>query len=45
MLEPNLATAIEEWWDWLRHEKRASEHTISSYGHDLNGFFKFIAGH
>ena len=45
MLEPNLATAIEEWWDWLRHEKRVSEHTISSYGHDLNGFFKFIAGH
>jgi len=45
MLEPNLATAIEEWWNWLRHEKRASEHTISSYGHDLNGFFKFIAGH
>ena len=45
MLEPSLATAIEEWWDWLRHEKRASEHTISSYGHDLNGFFKFIAGH
>ena len=45
MLEPNLATAIEEWWDWLRHEKRASEHTISSYGHDLNGFFNFIAGH
>jgi len=45
ILEPNLATAIEEWWDWLRHEKRASEHTISSYGHDLNGFFKFIAGH
>lgn len=37
--------AVEAWWDWLRHEKRASEHTISGYGHDLNSFFKFLAGH
>ncbi len=43
--EPGLKTAIEDWWDWLSHEKRASEHTISSYGHDLNGFIRFLGGH
>ena len=45
MLEPGLTSAIEEWWDWLRHEKRASEHTIKSYSNDLNGFLKFVVGH
>ncbi len=45
MLEPGLTNAIEEWWDWLRHEKRASEHTINSYSTDLNGFLKFAVGH
>lgn len=33
------------WWDWLRHEKRASENTIAGYGHDLNGFLAFVNGH
>ena len=43
--EPGVKDAMEAWWDWLRHEKRASEHTIASYGHDLNGFLKFIGEH
>ena len=45
MLEPGLTNAIEDWWTWLRHEKRASENTINSYSTDLNGFLKFAVGH
>jgi len=45
IIEPGLETAVNAWWDWLGHERRASEHTISSYGHDLGGFFKFLVRH
>lgn len=45
IVEPGLAAAVAEYWDWLRHERRASEHTVTSYGHDLDGFFKFLADH
>ncbi len=44
-VEPGLGAIVGQWWDWLRHERRASEHTVSSYGHDLNGFFAFIGRH
>jgi integrase/recombinase XerC len=43
-IEPGLGAAMDEWWDWLRHERRSSEHTIIGYGHDLNGFLSFLAG-
>ncbi|MBT6093499.1 MAG: tyrosine recombinase XerC [Rhodospirillaceae bacterium] len=36
---------MDQWWDWLRHEKRASEHTVTGYGHDLNGFNRFLTHH
>ncbi|MAH85260.1 MAG: hypothetical protein CBB68_13580 [Rhodospirillaceae bacterium TMED8] len=45
LIEPRLRAALEEWWDWLRYERRLSEHTIASYGHDLKSFFKFISWH
>ncbi len=43
--EPGLKAAMDQWWDWLRHEKRASEHTVTGYGHDLNGFLRFLINH
>lgn len=45
IVEPGLAAAVQHYWDWLRHERRASEHTVSSYGHDLDAFFNFLTGH
>lgn len=45
IVEPGVEAAVGAWWDWLRHERRASEHTISAYGHDLDGFFGFLARH
>jgi integrase/recombinase XerC len=42
---PDLAAGIERWQRWLRHERRASRHTIDGYGRDLSGFLAFLAGH
>ena len=43
--EPAVAQAIEDWRDWLAHERRASPHTTAAYGRDLARFFRFLAGH
>jgi len=43
--EPQVINAISDWQAWLGHERRYSRHTLSSYTHDLDGFFRFMAGH
>lgn len=40
-----LADDIAEWQDWLRHVRRASEHTVVSYATDLAQFCGFISEH
>jgi integrase/recombinase XerC len=42
---PDLAEAIERWQAWLRHERRASAHTVASYGRDLAAFCDFLLEH
>jgi integrase/recombinase XerC len=42
---PDLAAAIGEWQAWLRHEKRASPHTLAAYTSDLTDFLKFQSEH
>ena len=42
---PDLAAAVEDWLSWLRHERRASEHTIIAYGQDLSDFLTFLSEH
>ena len=42
---PDLAAAVEDWLSWLRHERRASEHTVIAYGQDLSDFLAFLAEH
>lgn len=37
--------AFAAWRMWLATEKRASRHTLSSYTHDITGFFAFLAEH
>ena len=42
---PDLTAAIDDWRQWLRHERRASNHTSSAYARDLAQFLAFTAAH
>jgi len=41
----DLAAGIDDWQRWLKHERRASPHTIAAYRRDLAAFLSFLAGH
>ena len=41
----DLAAGIEDWQRWLKHERRASPHTLAAYRRDLASFLTFLAGH
>jgi len=41
----DLAAAVADWQRWLRHERRASPHTLGAYGRDLAAFLAFLARH
>ncbi len=41
----DLAAGIDDWQQWLKHERRASPHTLSAYRRDLAAFLSFLAGH
>lgn len=43
--QPTTAQALENWLNWLRHEKRASPLTLEAYERDVRDFLSFIAGH
>ncbi len=40
-----VADAVARWRGWLQSERRYSEHTLTGYDRDLNGFLDFIAQH
>jgi len=44
-IEDGSAHAIDEWLDWLTHEKRCSAHTIDAYCRDLVRFLDFSRDH
>jgi len=35
----------QDWYNWLRHEKRASPNTLRAYGDDVSRFIGFQRGH
>lgn len=41
----DVISIIKKWEDWLIHEKRFSENTISSYKRDLSQFCDFLTDH
>ena len=43
--EPGVLAAINDWQDWLRHERRASDYTVSEYERDLIKFLRFVTDH
>ncbi len=40
-----MADAVGRWMEWLRSERRYSEHTLNGYDRDLNGFLDFMVQH
>ncbi len=42
---PDLNSAIAAWRAWLSDERRAADHTLVAYEHDLTAFVRFLAGH
>ncbi len=44
-VQPAVATALEDWISWLRHERRLSEKTVESYCHDVAAFMRFLNRH
>ncbi len=42
---PDLRSAIEDWQNWLRGERRAALNTRSAYLGDLTRFLEFLMGH
>ncbi len=42
---PDLRAALQDWQDWLAHERRASPHTRAAYARDLTGFLVFLTEH
>lgn len=43
--EPAVLNAIEDWRNWLQHEKRYSVNTLDAYGRDLSFFLAFLVNH
>lgn len=43
--EPAVGVAIEDWRQWLAHERRNSSHTLDAYTRDLRKFLLFISEH
>jgi integrase/recombinase XerC len=41
----DLAASVDDWQRWLRHERRASPHTLAAYRRDLASFLTFLSGH
>jgi integrase/recombinase XerC len=41
----DLQAALDQWDSWLRHERRASAHTVSAYRRDLAEFLNFLSEH
>tara|TARA_B110000438_G_C15691737_1_gene597088 strand:- start:109 stop:1056 length:948 start_codon:yes stop_codon:yes gene_type:complete len=44
-VEPAVSRAVENWQQWLIHERRISIHTLNAYTHDLNNFLQFLSEH
>lgn len=42
---PDLAKTLQEWEDYLVHEKNVSKHTLRAYSGDVTHFITFLHGH
>jgi len=45
MINQDLNLLINEWQEYLKHERKYSDHTVLSYGTDLNYFLIFLKDH
>lgn len=44
-VQPGLASVLEDWLDWLTHERRLSARTIDGYQRDATIFMRFLSEH
>ena len=42
---PDLSERLEQWQDYLRHEKQVSRHTLRAYNADVSHFITFMHDH
>lgn len=42
---PDLAKTLQDWQDYLVHEKNVSRHTLRAYAGDVGHFITFLNGH
>ncbi len=42
---PEVAAAAQAWRDWLVHERRYSNHTVTNYCRDVDAFLSFLRTH
>jgi integrase/recombinase XerC len=45
MNAPTLQFLLQDWQDWLSHEKKVSPHTFEAYTRDVDDFLAFLIGH
>jgi len=45
LADGRTAESVRAWQQWLRSERRASDHTLAAYDRDLIAFLDFLAGH
>ncbi len=43
--QSDVQDALEQWRQWLAHEKNVSAHTLSAYISDVAGFLTFLTGY
>lgn len=44
-VDDGLRAIIVQWLDWLTHNKRAADHTLTAYRGDVYAFFGFLSQH
>ena len=44
-IDEKLRELVENWLEWLEHQKSSSLHTITAYQIDITNFLKFVSGH
>jgi integrase/recombinase XerC len=40
-----VASAVTQWLDWMKGERRLAENTVKAYERDLSSFIRFVAEH
>jgi integrase/recombinase XerC len=45
LCSPDLAARLNDWWRYIRYEKRLSQNTTRAYANDIHQFLEFLVKH